>query len=165
MLQGVEFLPGQVLAHSVGRGFWSRAVAWASRSRWTHVALVVDCDTLIEAEYPKRVEYYSARERLYELSEQGRAWVLLEPDLTDAQRVGIYDAASVYVGRRYDILQCILYAIFGRFVLDGPLRVICSRLVTAVYTDIGLRGFEAYCTPADIVHHPLMRTIRREGNP
>lgn len=161
----VEILPGMVVAESVGRGFWSRVVAKATGSRWTHVALVVDARTLIEAEFPVRVHYAPLDERIAELAAQGRAWVLLDPQrVLDFQRAKVPGAAAAYIGRLYDVLQCLLYAALGRFVMDGPKRVVCSRLVTAVYRDVGLDGFEAYCTPAELVHHPLMTVVHREGN-
>lgn len=111
---------------------FSRAVMWATGSHFSHCFLVTGEDELTEATWP-RVRTYSLSQRLAELAEEGRGWVSLRLPLTDGAQVA--RIATTFVGRQYDLLQILLFAVFRGFVLDGPLRLVCSRFVTAVYMD------------------------------
>jgi uncharacterized protein YycO len=158
------FLPGRVLAETATASFWSRLTSRFTRSKWTHVALIIDEHTLIESIFPHGVREYPLAERLKEL--EGREWALM--DLPTNPGTAVIDAARKYAGRRYDFLQCVILGVLGRFIQDGPLRVICSRLVTSAYWDQGIPLFvgarpegvtvsrwegmlKGFCTPGDLV--------------
>lgn len=162
----MPFRPGRVLAEVSTGSLFSRLTRRFTGSKWTHVAIVVDEHTLVESMFPHGVREYPLATRLQEL--EGKEWALLE--LPDADGEAIVAAARNYAGRRYDFLQCVLLAVLGRFVKDGPLRVICSRLVTSAYYDCGHLLFEGenpagvkaarwknmlegYCTPGDLVKY------------
>jgi hypothetical protein len=126
--------PGDIVVTS-GSGDWqSKIIEWFTSSPWTHVFLVRDTETLIESTFPKGVCRADLPARELELIKNEQAWrVRRYPELEPEQLAEILKSADSMVGRRYDILQAVLFGLFHRFIDDGPKRTICSRFITAVY--------------------------------
>lgn len=127
-----DLQPCDVVVTSGDRTRWqSRLIMWFSNSTWTHVFLVKDETTLIESYFPVGVAEDSLAARFAELAANGQTYrVLRLPDLTTAERQAILLAATGMLGRKYDILQAVVYGLFHVFIQDGPMRVICSRFIT-----------------------------------
>lgn len=153
--------PGMVI---VTEGDHTSIVSWGVRlftgSWWTHAFMVLEGDQGIEA-YVPRVRYLSISERLDKLKQTGRKVVVLDyPGITDIQRQGIVEQARQYVGRKYDYLQIVVYALTGRFVDDGPLRTVCSRFLENVYASEGLTlSKNKYLAPAELLSTKLKPVI------
>lgn len=134
MLPFGELQPGDIVVTS-GSGDWmSRTIEWFTDSVWTHVFLVKDQTTLLESTFPKGVAAASLAAKEQELKANDQRWrVMRYPELEPEQVEEILKAATAMLGRRYDILQAILFGLFHRFIDDGPKRTICSRFITAAY--------------------------------
>lgn len=134
MLPFNQLQPGDIVVTS-GSGSWtSRLIEWFTESPWTHVFLVKDQTTLLESTFPKGVWVSSLPDRERELIANEQTWrVRRYPELEPEQLAGILKSAESMVGRQYDVLQALLFAVFHRFIADGPKRTICSRFITAVY--------------------------------
>ena len=137
VLNGVTLQLGDVVVTSGTRQQWrSRLLMWAMNSMWTHVFIVGPNDTMLESSFPHGVRISSLADRVASLQHEERAaHVLRYPGLTAADALVVATTAANMRGRKYDVLQAILYGLFRHFIKDGPLRLICSRYVTASYAD------------------------------
>jgi hypothetical protein len=168
------FKPGRVIAETGTNSIWSKLVRWSTKSKWTHVSMVLDEDHLIESIFPHGVRIVKVSDRLKELED--REWAVLELWATPEAGVEVAEASKKYLGRRYDFLQCAILGLFGRFIQDGPLRVVCSRLITSAHWDCNVMVFngqrpksvsprrwagmlKGYCTPGDLVAHSMFKVI------
>lgn len=130
-----------VVSEGNKKKFLSRMVMWLTGSIYSHAFIMVDSRLAVEARFPGVLQFWKpavrefyAYERLEEIEAQGRRYVVMDmPCLTEDDRENISEQARGYIGRRYDVLQALLYAVFKEFILDGPKRLECSRLITASY--------------------------------
>lgn len=177
-MQAETFKVGDVVVTSgTRRQLVSRLLMWAMGSTWTHVFIVGPGDTLLESAFPHGVAISSVADRLQELAREGRVYRVLRLDgLTDEQATTITTAAAGMRGRKYDVLQAVLYGLCRHFIKDGPLRLICSRYVTAAYAATGIDLFpvetldrraghdedryaelrKGWCTPEDFIDFSVL---------
>lgn len=167
-----QLQPGDVVVTSGSRNWQSRVIMWFSNSPWTHVFLVGEKDRLYESYYPVGVVRGNIVERFQELAEDGQTYrVLRNPSLTRLERLAVVDAANALVGRKYDVVQAVVFGLFHVFIADGPLRLTCSRFITAAFTAADLDCFptatldvrfgqasrryqelrNGWCTPGDLL--------------
>lgn len=135
--------PGDIVVTAVYPKSWmSRAVAWFSGSKWTHLFIVKDQETLLESGFPSGAKGDSLPLRFASLEENGQAYVVLRVvGLTAEQLARTIEIADSWLGRKYDILQAILFGLFRIFIDDGPKRIICSRYVAGAFADGGRNLF------------------------
>lgn len=108
-------------------------VKWATGSEWTHCWMVTvpHLGIGVEADLP-RIRRMHPQQRIAQiLADGGQVKVLDRPTWTAAERAAIVATCDSYVGRLYDIVQCLYYLLFGKFVNDGTRRMVCSRTMTA----------------------------------
>jgi hypothetical protein len=149
----MELKPGMIVAFGVdSQSFVSRTIARVTGSPWTHAFLVISDTHAVEAYFPQGVRIVDAPTRIAEARAEGRRVQVLDvPGLTGPERDLLAQEALRFVGRRYDVLQALYYLVFRKFLDDGPLRVDCIRLITAVYDfALGVRLF----TLLDVARHP-----------
>lgn len=134
-LLALPLRPGDIVVTSGnGRDRIAKLIEWATNSTWTHAFLVLDEDTLMESAFPHGVRTAPLAARFEDLAAAGQVWrVLRKPGLAPADEARIVAAAQRLTGRRYDILQAIIYGLFHRFVDDGPLRLTCARFLSETY--------------------------------
>lgn len=125
---------GQVI---ITEGNRHSIISWIVRlctGSWaTHCILVTGPDEGVEAWFPK-VRRISLSERLVELEDQDRAYVVLDlPSLGPTHREQIAAKAQEFVGHFYDVGQALLFAIFRKFINDGSGTLHCARVITAAY--------------------------------
>jgi uncharacterized protein YycO len=139
-----------VITEGNRRSLISKLIAWKTQSWWTHTLIVTGKDEAVEAVLP-RVRKIKLSERLLELHEEDRAYVVLDfPTLTLQQRWRVALTTGSFVGKFYDLGQLLIYAVLGKFRNDGQGTVVCSRLVSAVYkTALGIDIWDASKTPSD----------------
>lgn len=153
----MELKPAQVVVSTGGKSLVGRILRFGADSRWTHVFIVLDEDEAVESYFPHGVRVFSWRERLAEIEREGRVYAVIDRLHTaDADRQRVVDLARTLVGRRYDWVQAVLYALTNKFWGDGPRRLICSRLVTSVFYDVNLSLFPKWW----VIKHPGPRYRR-----
>lgn len=160
-----------------------RLIHWATGSWWTHGFVVVNETEGIEAKIP-RVARLNIQERLRELEEDGRDYVVLDlSGITDEERLKVAKAAESFEGRLYDIWNCVYYAIFKMWV-EGGKRLVCSRHMAASFYDgMDYRIFknaasklptsllyrldnldDGYCTPDEVLLYSDLTEVWRRSN-
>lgn len=171
---------GDVVVTSGSHSFGSRVIMWFTDSAWTHVFIVGENDALYESYFPIGVSKDSCAVRFAELERLGQAYrVLRVPELTEHQRAMLVRGALGQWGRKYDVLQAVLYGLFRVFVRDGPMRVICSRFITVAYEAASIDLFPAavldkrmgvlsrrydqlrrgWCTPEDLIQFSALNEV------
>lgn len=129
---------GQVIVTEGNRNsLISKTTAWATGSWFTHVFVVTGADTAVEAFVP-RVREFKLSDRMRELRQEKRAYAVLDHSLTLRERCRLVDVANASIGKFYDVGQALIYGTWRRFYKDGPGTLICSRLITHIYSEIGI---------------------------
>lgn len=133
---------GQVVLTEGNRNNWgSKLIEWATDSWATHSFIVTGEDQLVESVIP-RVRTSSLSKRMRKLYDEDRAYAILDLQVMEENhRKRVAKKALSYVGRFYDWPQAVAYGVTGDFWNDGPLRLVCSRLITAAYFSIGVNLF------------------------
>lgn len=97
--------------------------------RFSHVAIVIDEDIVIESNYDTQVAIREFDSEMYSDIE------VIDLGLTNMQRKMVHFEANKLVGKKYDYLQLLWYLIRKPFNLKGknrlnnPNNIICSELV------------------------------------
>lgn len=121
-----------------GKGIISKIIRFFDKGHYSHVAIAVDSDFVIEADVDTKVVV-----RGFEPDKYSKITVLdlgLSPD--EAEHV--VDEASLLIGTRYDYMQLVWYGfrkmfnIKGKNRLNNPKNVICSELVFIVLSKAGI---------------------------
>lgn len=152
------------------------------RTPWTHVAIVTGHDTIVHAMAFRGVREEYLQPYLEDVAEHAIG-ILRIPGLSPEVERAAGDYALKYVGRRYDYLQALSWYATGRFWSDGEQRLICSRLITACYYNVGVPLFDAfdliargvtrdrradlmqgYCTPASLLAYSKLRMVESFDN-
>jgi hypothetical protein len=162
-----------------GRAFFSRAIQWATGSRWSHVAVIVRLEPIDRIVVLEAVESAGVRARTLSSFFHGSATGLpaYRGDLLVARHLDFEDAAAPErlkelsqfaldrFGCRYDgreVFRILLRIVMGRFRANSPAvpvgqAMICSEYAYVCFERLGLqvpwdrRGFIA---PADFARDP-----------
>jgi hypothetical protein len=146
-----ELQNGDVIAVH-GTAFWDVAIEDVTRSKYSHVALVVGVNELIEAQGFERVCY---RDTGFYV---GHADVLRPKAINKKQQGRIVYYASSFLNERYDWLLIGWEALRYVFGLVLPFKErdskICSTLVADAYRDAGLNicANIKYPSPGDVAN-------------
>lgn len=120
-----EGAPGKLVSEGIMRFTGSRA---------SHVFVSTAKGWAVEAKFP-RARRFKADDRLAQMIREDRAYAILDlPSLTIEKRIAIAATAEQQVGKWYDVGQIAAFVFTGHFYKDGPGTVVCSRLVTHVFT-------------------------------
>lgn len=130
---------GDIVVTSCDPSSWeSRAVAWFGGSKWTHIFIIKDANTLLESAFPQGAKGESVPERFVSLAKNRQDFVVLRVvGLTPEELAKTIETADSWLGRKYDVLQAIIFGLFHFFIDDGPKRAICSRYVAGAFTTGG----------------------------
>lgn len=155
-------LAGQVVvtegSHS---SFVSWSIAKATDSWATHAFVITDpqYEAAVESTFP-RVKAFNYNERFEKLEKENRAYAVLDLlALTDEQRQQVADKAESYIGRWYDVGQLFVYLLMGKFISDGAGTLVCSRLITSAFMDIGIDIF-----PNEVLYEKIGMNSKRFEN-
>lgn len=160
-LQTADLVPGDVLLH-MGTGELSKLIAWVGDSVYSHAALVIPGNQLIEAA-ASGVRHAGLAERMRMLQNFHYidAFRPLRPTARDsAERAALFAAADVYLGRPYPMTSLLTLGIICavrnklpgdaslhaalRMALDLVVRnddsqVVCSELVYRAFEEAATR--------------------------
>jgi hypothetical protein len=164
--------PGDIIFTYSG-GIFSNLIRWITKRAnndviMTHAAIAINANYFVETDITARISSIESLEknRYYEI------WSC--QDLSDLEREIIVEKAKTYIDRIYSIpkiLSHALDAIFGKItsrnifffrkIADSDKYIICSWIVSCVYTKVGFNFTEPYyiATPDNI--HDFIKTYRR----
>src|SRR4051812_23874359 len=154
--------PGDIVVTSFDPTSWtSKVVAWFGGSRWTHIFIVKDQTTLLESGFPKGAKNDSLPDRFISLDSKGQEFKVLRVyQLTEEELQKTIETADSWLGRKYDVLQAIIFGLFHFFINDGPKRVICSRYVSGAFMAGGRNLFpEQLLAVRAGINHPRYKQI------
>ena len=151
-------LPGDLVLVR-GKSFIDRAIEDISHSTYSHVALVKQGTTLLEAQGGRRIGPQSL------FFYKGNADIYRIKGLDEFQRNAIIAKAKTYVGERYDysliVWEFIRYTfgVYLPFVEEG--KLICSTFVTDSIRGAGLEFCEGikFPSPGDVAKDPSLEFI------
>lgn len=118
-----------------GKGITSKIVRLVDKGIFSHVAIAVSENNIIEADVGSKVAVVPFDKSEYNVIE------VVDLGLTEHQRRMVYNCSMKYVGTRYDYLQLIWYVLRKMFHLTGenklnnPNNMICSELVYVVLNE------------------------------
>ena len=145
-----------------GQGIISDIIKDISHSKYSHTAIYIGNDLIIEAEGFKKTGYVSINKY------KGTADVFRCDNLSDRKRAKIAEYLKGQVGGQYDWL--LLFLEFLRYVFHTTIRYkekfnchICSMLGGDAYKTIGVflcPGIK-YPSPGDISESKLLRKVDR----
>lgn len=120
-----------------GNGFVSKLIRFIDKGEFSHVAIVYDSDSVIEAEYDTRAVH-----RIFNPDKYNKI-AIADFGLTERQTDAVMYEAQFLLGKRYDYLQLLGYIIKRIFRLEGnrlnnPNNLICSELVFIVLDKSGV---------------------------
>lgn len=131
-----------------GTGFISRLIKFFDKGKFSHVALAISHDCIIEAEYMTDVVIRDIP--MY------KHYTVIDLGLTSEQIDKIPDAALKMLGKSYDYWQILgyvlkdLFSLKGKNRLNNPKNLICSELVytilyeTGILKDLGINSKEGF---------------------
>lgn len=109
-----------------GTSIISKIVRFFDKGKFSHVAIAVNENEVIESNWNMRSKIVKFHYKDYELTHL---------NLTDLQRQRIPVIAKKYEGKWYDYLQVISYIFTSR--LNNPRHLICSELVYNILSEVG----------------------------
>lgn len=121
-----------------GKGIISKLIRCIDKGEYSHVAIAVDYDYVIEADVDTKVAC-----RFFNPDKYSKITVM-DLGLSEEEAMRVVEEALALVGTRYDYLQLVWYGlrkIFnlkGRNRLNNPKNVICSELVFIVLSKLGI---------------------------
>lgn len=121
-----------------GRGILSRLIRLFDRGTFSHCAIAVSRNKIVEAQYLTRVSIDVFDPTDYNYCE------VLDLGLTKEQRERIVNASLKQLGKKYDYTQLIWYVLKDLFHLKGknkfnnPHNLICSELAYIVLEESGV---------------------------
>lgn len=137
LLETKDLLPGDVLLH-MGAGELSRLIAWAGDSAYSHAALVVDRDQLIEAGASGvRRKSLADRSRMTDAFHYVDVFRPYHPAPNDAaERTALIEAADRYLDRPYPMTSLLLLgvvcAVRNKLTDDARLREVLRAALDLV---------------------------------
>lgn len=119
-----------------GTSLISRTITTLSKSRYSHVALVLDDLHTLECDYktPTAIRHFDYKDKTYDVYE------LVTP-LTDEQRQGILKFIRENLGKKYDwryIFSRGLNFLFGTKIYNHPDRYDCDELIVDAFKSQGI---------------------------
>ncbi|MNW28274.1 hypothetical protein D3C74_50960 [compost metagenome] len=118
-----------------GKGLIGRLIQKLTGSPYSHVALAVDSESIIEADR-------FIRTRITILPEENRVAVMrVSPELSEKETASLVLYAKTMIGRKYDYANIFTWFIrlvfqWNRFKLvDNANRLYCSELIDRAYQD------------------------------
>ena len=121
-----------------GKGIISKIIRFFDEGDYSHVAIAVDYDTVIEADVNTKVV---CREFV---PDKYSKITIMDLGLTPDEAMRVVDEAQKLIGKRYDYKQLIWYGLKRLFNLEGrnrfnnPKNIICSELVFIVLSEAGI---------------------------
>lgn len=129
-----------------GKTLMSKLIRFFDKGEFSHVAMAVSPNLIIEAQYGTKVRIVPFRFN-YEDCE------IVDLGLTEEQRKQIQRNANKYVGKRYDYLQAIGLAL--KRGIDNQNAYICTEIIHEM---LGCVGYE--CCPNDMKPNELYRYLK-----
>lgn len=121
-----------------GKSIVSKTIRLFDRGQYSHVAIAVTSEKVIEADVYKRVSISQIKISKYSKIE------CVSLDMSYGQRINIAHKAQEYLGVKYDYKQLLWYGLRKIFRLKGknrlnnPNNLICSELVFIVLNELGI---------------------------
>lgn len=151
--------PGDLLFET-GNSWLGKSIRWITKSKFSHVAIIVDRDTVIEAWPGVGVRMIPCPYK------DGEYEIRTIPELTDQQRKSIVAHAKRFIGTPYDyvrivaLLIALVLHIHNRIWSRG--HIICSSFAALVYlhgANVRLRPDKLLCdiTPEDVYEDKLLK--------
>lgn len=148
----------RIIAYFIARSWKKTATGeqleWGLKYSWyTHCFLVVGPQRAIEARL-FRIRSFDWTERIKQLEEQGRSYVVMEhPELTVQRRWRLDSRARSLLGKWYDLRQMITFAITGRF--SRKQQVNCTSIITHAHkAALGVNLFD------NVTDHPRQQDLQ-----
>jgi hypothetical protein len=121
-----------------GKGIIADITRFFDKGKFSHCAIAISDSKVIEADIDTRVAVRPFVREDYVIVES------IDLGFTSQQRMDVYNSALKHVGRRYDYIQLIWYALRkwlrlkGHNRLNNPRYVICSELVFIILDETGI---------------------------
>lgn len=118
-----------------GRSWISKVIKWLDKGEFSHVAMFVSDNEIIEAEYSTRVRVVPFKYGDYEV---------IRLNLNGEQKKSVTELSAILEGKRYDFVQIIillftlLFGIKGLSKFRDTKEVICSELVGLILDELGI---------------------------
>ncbi|OWU99274.1 YiiX/YebB-like N1pC/P60 family cysteine hydrolase [Fibrobacter sp. UWR2] len=142
--------------------FPSKVIRLGTGSDISHASLLVDPHVLIDS----TGEGIQSRniERLEYEDECSIHLMRLKETITDDEKMQIENFARERIGQRYNTSQAFMAGLRQRGIIkNGPEEkgMFCSRLVAEAFESVGIKLVKdsQYCTPADLLHSPMLEEI------
>jgi uncharacterized protein YycO len=137
IVEGVELEVGDIVLYK-GKGLFSRLVSFFTRSKYSHVAMMISDTLLIEANWYKKsntvpFSYVPENMEIYRLKES----------LSTDQKLTLLEHCYGFLNKTYDYPQIFGYVLnfFNKNhinVFNSPKKLICSELIDRAYLKIGV---------------------------
>lgn len=136
-----------------GKGLVSFLVKLFTRSKYSHVALAVSNNRVIEIDWKYRLQIRSIEHEEYDVYRLNRG-------LTNEETFIILSYVYSLIGSKYDFSKIfslvfeILFSRRGKRIFDNPNKFICSDIIDSAYQKIGVDLVPHYAdqdtTPDDL---------------
>lgn len=145
-----------------GHSYMSRLICRFQRSNFSHVALAMDEEHIIESTTFAKIQVNKLSHDQYKL---------MRVDLTEEQKKLVVEKALNYVGKRYDYWGVIkwLFRLLTRpqkYLLRSSKRYYCSGLVDRIFQDAGIDLFPnrkaGDVMPVELESSPLLYEVEEK---
>lgn len=143
-----------------GKSIKSHIVRLFDKGRFSHVAVCVSEDTILEANFFTKSHIITFDESIYSDIE------VIDLGLTDEQRCMVTEVAKEYIGKDYDYAQLFGYALEKIFhckksLFNNPNNLICSELVFHILDRLGiLEDLQIGSEGADLTPNQLYDLVK-----
>ncbi|WP_096201731.1 YiiX/YebB-like N1pC/P60 family cysteine hydrolase [Bacillus sp. FJAT-45350] len=139
----------------------SLLIRWLEKSPYSHVAIAINSNEIIEADILRRVKI---RKMKY------TSFKVMRVDLNVSQKKLLISCAKTFINNKYNYKGAIKW--FFRLIInrkddrDLPQRVYCSELVDYIYRCVGIVFYPERAPgdvlPSDLLNSPLVKEAARE---
>jgi len=142
----------------IKKGLIGELIGEVTESIYTHAALVLDNNHIIDIAFFTPVEVRHINYRLGEFD----AFRLIYP-LEDVQKREITEFYQKAINARYDFGEFLGTTFTKLSLLDNPIKFICSSLVFDAFKSAGITLVkkDGVVTPADLSLSPLLKKVNR----
>ncbi len=163
IVEGTELEVGDVILYKGGEGILSRAVQFFTKSKYSHVAMMISDTLLIEANWYKKsntitFQYDKGKMEIYRVN----------GGLSVEQKLTLLEHCYGFLNKKYDYPQILGYIL--RFfnknkinTFNSSNKLICSELIDRAYLKVGVdlsnEHYVGDVTPEDIVKSEKLKRI------
>jgi hypothetical protein len=159
---GVKFMETGDIIFFKGKSFISKIIQKLTGSPYTHVAIAISSDTILEADRFIKVRLRSIRDHeVY--------CIMRYPGLTKYQQSTIFAGGTSFIGAKYDYIHVLTWFVKlvlnkgGYGFIDNANRVYCSELIDRLYLLAGIDlvpdRADGDVLPSHLLDSPLLTQV------